>query len=63
MIAHGNRMSEHLASQEEAARELAAKGQQWLRQVQDFVAERPVSCLAGAFATGLVIAWFLKRTR
>jgi hypothetical protein len=68
MVTNGNRMREHLVSEmsESAAAtaaNLAASGQEWLKVAQTFVAKRPVACLAGAFATGVVIAWFLKRTR
>jgi len=66
MVSNGNRISEHLPTTESVSpmlSDLSETAEQWLKSARSFVTERPVACLVGAFATGVVIAWFLKRTR
>jgi hypothetical protein len=69
MVSNGNRLSEHFppgtntAPQTPNLADVSRMGSEWLQTARSFVAERPVACLAGAFATGVVIAWFLKRSR
>lgn len=69
MVTNGNRISGYMPPEPSqsaapaAIADLSRSGEQWMQTVQGFVAERPVICLASAFATGMVLAWFLKRTR
>ncbi|MEI8382665.1 MAG: hypothetical protein WCJ09_21215 [Planctomycetota bacterium] len=69
MVTKENRISGYLPQQRRPASSLpdmadiSRSGEQWLKSAQSFVTERPVISLCGAFATGMVIAWFFKRTR
>jgi ElaB/YqjD/DUF883 family membrane-anchored ribosome-binding protein len=69
MVSNGNRISEHLPTEKSAGSaipslpDLSKASEQVFKAAQTFVAERPIACLAGAFATGMVIAWFIKRSR
>ena len=69
MFTNGNRITAHMPREATATSaaptfaEVSKSGEQLLKTAQVFIRERPVACLAGAFATGMVIAWFIKRTR
>ena len=69
MVTNGNRISEHLPPDESRSSgginpaDLTNSAMQVFQAARSFVAQQPVVCLAGAFTAGMVIAWFIKRTR
>ncbi len=64
-----NRMSDYLPTQEPVSSGVpglagfSTSGAQVFQAVRSFVTQRPVASLAGALTAGMVIAWFIKRTR
>lgn len=67
MIANGSqsysRTSPSAAATAPGGKPAASEEPAWLQPIQAFVGERPVVCLGAAFAVGMVIAWYVKRTR
>ncbi len=65
---NGNRISEHFADEPTSAGasplpSISEMGDEYLEVVKSLISQRPVVCLAGALAAGMMVAWFLKRTR
>jgi len=63
MVANGNRISAHFPESKPQQVANSESVNDVMKFAQSFISERPVFCLAGAFATGVLIACFLKRTR